>query len=280
MIRVFPRRTKWTPRDPLAFVGDPPLFRPPDQPVKISVLFTWDKPEAERLKRAWSDYYSDVEIGGPAYGAKGDEFIPGQFVKPGVTITSRGCIRKCAWCFVPKREGKIRELKIKDGWDVIDNNLLACSKKHIDVVFNMLKRQSESIKFSGGLDARLLEQWHVDLLKAVKLEFAWFSCDYPGSEKYLERVADLMSDFHQRKKRCYVLIGFNGETPKEAEARLLYILRLGFDPFAMYYRGDGKTDKPRDWALLQRRWTRPGAYRMLEKRHAPGLDEHPALRCP
>jgi hypothetical protein len=25
MIRVFPRRTKWTPTDELAFVGDPPL---------------------------------------------------------------------------------------------------------------------------------------------------------------------------------------------------------------------------------------------------------------
>ncbi len=49
MIRVFPRKTAWTPTDELAFVGDPPLFRPPEQPVMVSVTFTWDIPEGERL---------------------------------------------------------------------------------------------------------------------------------------------------------------------------------------------------------------------------------------
>jgi len=52
-IRVFPRRTKWTPADDLAFVGDPPLpgFRPadPQTPVRVSVAFTWDLDEANRL---------------------------------------------------------------------------------------------------------------------------------------------------------------------------------------------------------------------------------------
>ena len=52
MIRVFPRRTKWTPDDELAFVGDPPLFRPKERVVNISVTFTWDLPEANRLQRA------------------------------------------------------------------------------------------------------------------------------------------------------------------------------------------------------------------------------------
>lgn len=64
MIRVFPRKTNWTPTDDLAFVGNTPLFRPEDQPVRVSVVFTWDIPEGERLVRAWSDYYSDVKIGG------------------------------------------------------------------------------------------------------------------------------------------------------------------------------------------------------------------------
>ncbi len=51
MIRVFPSRTQWTPTDDMAFVGEPPLFRPPDRhiPVRVSVTFTWHKPEAERI---------------------------------------------------------------------------------------------------------------------------------------------------------------------------------------------------------------------------------------
>ncbi len=41
MIRVFPRKTKWTPDDELAFVGDPPLFRSPDnEAVYVSVTFS------------------------------------------------------------------------------------------------------------------------------------------------------------------------------------------------------------------------------------------------
>lgn len=54
MIRVFPRKTKWTPEDELVFIGLPPLFRPPEQPVKISVAFTWDIETGKMLKNEWA----------------------------------------------------------------------------------------------------------------------------------------------------------------------------------------------------------------------------------
>jgi len=107
MIRVFPRRTKWTPTDDLAFVGDPPLWEVPDLQVSVSVTFTWDLPEAARLQRAWKakmmHQRSRVSIayGGPALGDPGGEFVPGRFVKEGVTVTSRGCSKNCPWCLVP-----------------------------------------------------------------------------------------------------------------------------------------------------------------------------------
>jgi hypothetical protein len=267
MIRVFPRRTKWTPNDDLSFVGDPPMFRPEPQPVKISVVFTWDIPEAERLYRAWSDYYTEVEIGGPAFGDPGGEFEPGMFVQSGVTITSRGCTKNCDWCFVPKREGWIRELKIQDGWDVVDNNLLACSRDHIEAVFDMLRRQPEPIRLSGGLDADMLQRWHVDLLKTIRLQYAWFACDYPGAVAKMEHMADLMADFSRDKKRCYVLIGFNGENMKQAESRLIKVYEIGFLPMAMLFRGGsfGKENIPRCWKQLQRTWSRPAAYKALMK---------------
>lgn len=68
ILRVFPRRTKATPRDEYAFIGDVPLFLPPDiSEVHVSVTFTWDLKEAERLARAWSRV-APVKIGGPATG--------------------------------------------------------------------------------------------------------------------------------------------------------------------------------------------------------------------
>jgi hypothetical protein len=266
-IRVFPRRTSWTPNDQLSFVGDPGLFRPEDQPVKISVTFTWDIPEAERLYRAWSTYYSDVEMGGPAFDDPGGDFEPGMFVKHGITITSRGCTKNCQWCLVPKREGWIRELPIRDGWDVADNNLLACSREHVEAVFEMLQRQPEPIKFSGGLDAEMFQEWHVDLLKTIRLKFTWFACDYPGAVQSLGRVAYLMSDFSREKKRCYVLIGFNGETVGQAEKRLEAVYKLDFLPMAMLYREPGMRKKlwPKEWRQLQKTWSRPAAYKAKMK---------------
>jgi len=264
IIRVFPRRTSWTPADSLSFIGDPPLFRPKeDFPVRISCVFTWDIEECERLKRSWERFYSDVKTGGPAYDDKGGIFIPGRFVKPGIAITSRGCTKNCEWCFVPRREGWIRHMPIFDGWDIADNNLLACSRPHVESVFEMLKKQPVPIKFSGGLDATLLQPWHVELLKTIRLKFAWFACDYHGALVELERAADLMSDFSREKKRAYVLIGFNGETVPQAEKRLMAVYRLGFLPMAMLYRGPDlrKSFFPKEWLNLQRTWSRPAAYK-------------------
>ena len=49
LIRVFPRLTKATPRDELAYFGPPDLFAQADE-VHVSVTFTWDKPAAELLR--------------------------------------------------------------------------------------------------------------------------------------------------------------------------------------------------------------------------------------
>lgn len=73
ILRVFPQRTSHTPDDDLAFIGDPPLFRPEVDEVHVSCTFLYDKPEAERLADAWSKYYPEVKLGGPAYDDPGGE---------------------------------------------------------------------------------------------------------------------------------------------------------------------------------------------------------------
>ena len=261
MIRVFPRRTKWTPDDELAFVGDPPLFRPPEQSIFISVTFTWDIPEGERLWRTWSEFYAPVWIGGPAFNDPGGEFESGIFIKEGVTITSRGCPKKCPWCLASKREGRIRQLEIKDGWIVEDNNLLACSKKHIESVFEMLSKQKNPIEFAGGLDGDFLSRWHIDSFKKLRVKQFWFACDHPQAFKRLEKVANLMADFPEQKKRCYVMIGYNGESLKDTEKRLEKVYSMGFLPFSQLYQGDQRKEYSKDWQKLNRKWSRPAAYR-------------------
>lgn len=65
--RVFPRKTKATPIDSLAFIGEPPLFLPDVNEVHVSVTFSWDLMKAQRLAEAWGHYFP-TKLGGPAAG--------------------------------------------------------------------------------------------------------------------------------------------------------------------------------------------------------------------
>jgi len=263
IIRVFPNRNKWTPTDRFAYIGDPDLFVPRNRniPIRISITFTWDIVEGKRLFKAWSEFFDDVKIGGVAFDDSGGEFIPGMYIKEGVTITSRGCSKCCPWCFVPKREGKLREIKIKPGYIIQDNNILACSEKHIRAVFDMLKEVGKPAKFSGGLDATLIQDWHRDLFDKIKIHEIWFACDTKAALKPLEKAARILDGIPQQKRRCYVMIGFNGESISDAEYRLEKVYELGFDPFCQLYRNRGKIEYNREWKSLARKWSRPAAYR-------------------
>ena len=80
--RVFPRRTKATPTDELAFTEPPGLFPPEVDAVHVSVAFTWDLPRAEMLAKEW-ERVAPVNIGGPATGSRGGDFTPGMYMKKG-----------------------------------------------------------------------------------------------------------------------------------------------------------------------------------------------------
>lgn len=265
ILRVFPRRTKATPDDDMAFVGDPPLpaFRPDADEVHVSCTFTWDVPEANRLFEAWSRYYSVVYFGGPAYGAVGGEFVPSRYVKEGMVITSRGCPNHCPHCFVPQREGRLRELPIRDGWDVLDNNLLACSEKHIEAVLDMLGEQPKPAKFTGGLQASLVQPWFVKRLAKMRLLRAYTAYDTPGSwftvELALERMLD--AGLNRTQVCCYVLVGQPDDTIQAATDRCEAVKALGATPFAMYYLGpfDTPADIAPEWRAFRRSWSRPAA---------------------
>lgn len=258
--RVFPRRTKATPDDPLAFSAYPGLFPPEVEEVHVSVAFTWDIPHAEHLARQWK-FVAPVKIGGPAVGTRGEDFTPGMYLKPGYVITSRGCPNSCWFCDVWKRDGPIpRELPIVDGWNVLDDNLLACSEQHIRSVFAMLKRQSRPVEFTGGLEAAILEPWHVDLLSDLKPKQVFFAYDTPEDYEPLLRAGRMLLEAGFTRAghslRCYVLCGYPRDTMAEAEERLTQAFDAGFTPMAMLWRDRGGKTKP-DWRAFQRTWARP-----------------------
>jgi hypothetical protein len=256
-IRVFPQRTKATPIDDLAYVGLPSMFAEADK-IEISVSFTWDIPEAERLEKEWR-HVAPTTIGGPAFNNPGGDFIPGQYIKRGYVITSRGCNNRCWFCSVWKREGGVvRELPITEGWNVLDDNLLACSESHIRAVFSMLEKQKERIQFTGGLEAKLLKPWHVDLLHSLKPKQMFFAYDTPDDLEPLIEVGRMLktAGFTRNHMRCYVLIGYPKDTLEDAEKRLITTIQHGYFPMAMLWKDkNGMTNY--DWRKFQRLWARP-----------------------
>jgi hypothetical protein len=259
LIRVFPRRTRATPTDPLAYVGPPDLFAEADE-VHVSVTFSWDLPTAERLAEAW-ERVAPTKLGGPATGMAGGEFVPGRYLREGYTITSRGCPNRCWFCGVWGREGQeVRPLPIRDGWNVLDDNLLACGAEHVRAVFAMLTRQPERVQFTGGLEAARLQPWHVEALRALKPKQIFFAYDTADDLEPL-RVSGralLAAGFTTASHvlRAYVLIGYPRDTFEAAEKRLQETLDAGFLPMAMLYR-DAAGGRDPVWARFQRTWARP-----------------------
>lgn len=258
--RVFPRRTKATPDDPLAFTDAPDMFAPEVDEVHVSVAFTWDLPRAEWLARQWA-HVAPVRIGGPATGERGEEFMPGMYLKRGYTITSRGCPNHCWFCSVWRREGPVRELMIRDGWNVLDDNLLACSTKHFKAVCMMLHEQKalgHRIEFTGGLEAARLWPWHVECLQALKPKQMFFAYDTPDDWEPLVYAAGLLREagFTRNHLRCYVLIGTPRDTMESAEKRLMDVLGLGMFPMAMLWRNE-RGERKREWMRFQKLWARP-----------------------
>jgi len=259
--RVFPIQTKATPLDELAYINcEPGLFLPEVDEVHISVAFSWHMRRAEQLAEAWS-VVAPVKIGGPACNKPGSAFVPGMYVRHGYVITSRGCPNNCWFCSVPKREPRLIELPIVEGWNVLDDNILACSERHIRAVFAMLKRQrGRRVEFTGGLEAARLTDWHVDLLADLKPAQMFFAFDTPDDEEPLRTASSklLSAGFTaaSHRMRCYVLIGHPKDTFALAESRLSLCVKLGFTPMAMLWRDkSGVTD--REWRRFQRRWARP-----------------------
>ena len=221
--------------------------------VFLSALYTWDLPFlVEEARKAMP--YAKVEIGGPAASIMPDYVFEQTGVRPVIgldkrfdseparylsTYTSRGCIRNCEFCSVPTIEGKLREMPhFLPASYVLDANILACSKAHIESVCEKLSCLS-SVDFLHGLDARLLRPWHVELfLKKIKMLVWRFTFDSLQHEMDLRNILGMLEHYGIKPAESiivYCLYGFN-DTPNDAYERVGLIMSLGAHPYAMRFQ--------------------------------------------
>ncbi len=204
----------------------------------ISVVFTWQLPEAFSMAVWYKQQGYHVRAGGVAVKLLPDYLAPVAEIggeidalprhNPNATFTSRGCIRNCQFCAVPKIEGGLRELTDWKPKPIIcDNNLLATSQKHFDTVVDRLK-PIRNIDFNQGLDARLLNSHHLERLKELDIEVLRFAWDNVNNQSLIMAAINraLDSGFPKSKIRVYVLFNFR-DTPEDALYRCNTLKKLG-----------------------------------------------------
>lgn len=226
----------------------------PDK-VYISCVFSWNRPIALGIAKMFS---CEVEVGG--YGVNGmklpykiEHTMPDYSlygVNFSMGFTSRGCIRKCPFCDVWRKEGKIKHHADLNEFlhpkhknlILMDNNLLASPKA--DKVLSELINHKLRVCFTQGLDLRLMTKEYANQLKQIRytsrtfrdrrLYVAW---DRMEDEGAIFRGLQLLSEagINMRQIMCYMLTGFD-TTFKEDMYRFEKLREVKCDPFVMLYR--------------------------------------------
>lgn len=246
------------------------LFSPEFDLAYFSAIFSWDVPYL--IKSVRETRSKEKLIGGPGVSMLGDfilnatgiepyiglwKVIEGKKIpQPKMTFTSRGCIRSCSFCLVPKIE-RFQEYKdFQIARKIQDNNFLACSKDHRLEVYKRLEDLS-LIDFNQGLDARLFTQFDLNKMLGLKMQYYRFAFDALSQEGPLRQAIFLLkkrgiSDW--RKIPIYVLYGFK-EFPEEAFYRIETVIKLGARPFVMPYKPLDWLKKETYYVNLEKGWT-------------------------
>lgn len=169
---------------------------------------------------------------------------------------TRGCIRNCPFCIVSKKEGKIsrKVANLSQFWNgqktikLLDPNILACSE-HMD----LLKQLADSkayIDFTQGLDARLVTEENIQILKKIKVKTFHFAWDNPRDEKIKEKFLFIRKNFklHPRYFKVYVLTNY-WSSLKEDLNRIYWLRDNGLDLYVMIFN---KSNASKEIKHLQR----------------------------
>lgn len=170
-------------------------------------------------------------------------------------FVTRGCIRNCPWCFVPKKEGIIRANADIDEFVrhkqvvLMDNNVLA--HPHGIEQIEKMARMGLKVDFNQGLDARLIDNSMAKLLGKVK----WFpsirlACDSISMIEPIRKAVTALRWNNVTPSRyfCYVLI----KDIDDALERIKFLKSMYIDPFCQPYRDKAGTEPDKEQCDLAR----------------------------
>lgn len=232
-------------------IWDFPLIASKCDKIYVSCIFTENRHIAEEY-----EMYHQADIGGTGYDIekKLPEEIESIKLNINYGFTTRGCIRKCPFCFVPKKEGMIHEVgDIYDIWDgkskdivLLDNNILALPK-HFEKICLQAQKENITIDFNQGLDIRLLNDDIASIIKSTKMKQIRFAYDSSETKQIVEQKMEIL---HRNKIKAmwYVLGGYNS-TFEDALQRIEYLIRNNQRAYFMKHKN---ADEDKRYTALDR----------------------------
>jgi hypothetical protein len=159
-----------------------------------------------------------------------------------IVFSSRGCIRPCAFCAIPKVEGKIdgrktiidiidTQLKKIIFWD---NNFLA--SPHRDEIFTELCKLRFEVDFNQALDARLMTPEIAECISSLKTRLIRLACDNSLQKDAIQQAILLLSKcgVSPRKILVYTLFNYT-DSPDDFLDRTRFLLKNGVVVYPMRY---------------------------------------------
>ena len=237
--------------------------------VYISCIFTKNAEQA----RGIAAYYpkAEVHLGGSGIDIdkklpeECERIFPDYSLYPGMKYslgyTTRGCIRNCPFCIVPKKEGKfqrwqhLREFheKTHNKIMVLDNNVYADKDWFFDNTDYVLENHL-SFNAVQGMDIRILTEEIAERLKMIN----WFgnmhfAFDNLRDESKVLRGIEILQNagFETKRVIFYVLTGYD-TTFEEDLYRINFLKEHDCAAFVMQYRPNKQTRKLARY--VNRRW--------------------------
>ena len=220
----------------------------PDAEIELGGIYASIMPE--RLKSIYPFLHIHIGLFDEA-----ERYLPNYDILNGIkkwkdwdsslVFTSRGCIRKCPFCVVPRLEGAISPVlsNIKDyiypGHKkiiLLDNNFLASPKWK--TILKELKDIKMPVDFNQGLDARLIDEEKARLLADLKvashgLTFR-FAYDYLEEKSAVSNAIDMLSNYGIKRRYILIYTLYNfydynkaiGDTPETFLERINDVLEM------------------------------------------------------
>lgn len=230
------------------------------------------------MARVFDDLYTHDDLtayqcdeiikGGTGYGLK--KTLPNEIEQMfpdyslyGITDTAygfltRGCPRHCPFCIVGDKEGLVsrKVANLSQFWNgqknikLLDPNILA-SADHIDLL-EQLADSKALVDFTQGLDARMLTDENIAVLKRIRIKRIHFAWDNP-KDKTVPKALEMFSEKYGLNPKAhnvvvYLLTNYWSTHQQDLE-RVQWLREHFFVPYVMIYN---KPSAPRETRLLQR----------------------------